>query len=93
MMLSCTRCLRAALASLLALSLAAGLAGPLAAETQPAKEKQRAKRSAPPRADGSLVRAPLPEPYVELNANKMPFGSMAWWEQMRREGRLGGETP
>ena len=27
------------------------------------------------------------------DASKLPFGSMVWWEQMRREGRLGGETP
>ena len=36
---------------------------------------------------------PLPEPYGELDASKMRFGSGQWWEQMRREGRLGGETP
>ena len=36
---------------------------------------------------------PMPEPYVELDASKMRIGSARWWEQMRREGRLGGETP
>ena len=37
--------------------------------------------------------APRPAPYRELLADKMPIGSSQWWEQMRREGRLGGETP
>ena len=36
---------------------------------------------------------PLAGPYVELDASKMRIGSARWWEQMRREGRLGGETP
>jgi hypothetical protein len=36
---------------------------------------------------------PRPDRYRELLADKMPVGSSAWWEQMRREGRLGGETP
>lgn len=31
--------------------------------------------------------------WYEHDANKLPFGSMRWWEQMRREDRLGGETP
>jgi hypothetical protein len=36
---------------------------------------------------------PRPDRYHELLADKMPVGTSAWWEQMRREGRLGGETP
>jgi hypothetical protein len=31
--------------------------------------------------------------YTQQLADKVQFGSSAWWEQMRREGRLGGETP
>jgi hypothetical protein len=26
------------------------------------------------------------------DADRLPIGSAIWWEQMRREGRLGGET-
>jgi hypothetical protein len=37
--------------------------------------------------------APRPDGYRELLADKMRIGSGEWWEQMRREGRLGGETP
>jgi len=37
--------------------------------------------------------APRPDRYQELLADKMPMGSLDWWEQMRREGRLGGESP
>ena len=36
---------------------------------------------------------PRPDHYQELLADKMPMGSRDWWEQMRREGRLGGESP
>jgi hypothetical protein len=31
--------------------------------------------------------------WYERDANKLPFGSAIWWEQMQREGRLGGEAP
>lgn len=88
-----TRYLRALLTSLIALSLAGGVAGPVGAEAQPKKEKLRAKSQIRPSAESGAARYPLPDPYVELNASKMRMGSTAWWEQMRREGRLGGETP
>ena len=84
---------RALLASLAVVLLAGGLADPLGAETRPKKEKPPASKPVRPPAATGEARSPLPAPYVEMNAEKMPFGSMAWWEQMRREGRLGGETP
>jgi len=49
-------------------------------------QKHAASRPAP-------AATPRPDRYHELLADKMPVGSSAWWEQMRREGRLGGETP
>jgi hypothetical protein len=52
-------------------------------------KKRKAQRAAVPHAAAS----PRPDGYRELLADKMPIGSTAWWEQMRREGRLGGETP
>ena len=30
-----------------------------------------------------------PGPYWERNANKLPYGTGIWWEQMDREGRGG----
>ena len=86
------QCMRAMFASLLALPLGFGVAGPLSAETQAKKEKPQAKHTRPS-AENGRVRTPRPDPYVELNADKMPIGTPAWWAQMQREGRLGGETP
>lgn len=53
------------------------------------------------KARGRHTRHPLPhvdrEPsypnaygWYPHDANKLPFGSAIWWDQMRREGRLGG---
>jgi hypothetical protein len=53
------------------------------------KRKAHKQVSATPAA----VSQPPPARYRELLADKMPVGSTDWWEQMRREGRLGGETP
>ena len=61
----------------------------LYAARSPRKEHRREQSHLARPARG----VPLPEPYVERDANKMRFGSAQWWEQMRREGRLGGETP
>jgi hypothetical protein len=63
----------------------------LAAEAGATDKKRKAQRhgaSAP-----MPTASPRPDRYRELLADKMPVGSSAWWEQMRREGRLGGETP
>jgi hypothetical protein len=57
-----------------------------AADKAKRAQKQAASRPAP-------AATPGPDRYRELLADKMPVGSNAWWEQMRREGRLGGETP
>jgi hypothetical protein len=32
---------------------------------------------------------PKPDSYVERDANKLPFGSAQWWDQMLRENRAG----
>lgn len=73
---------------LLGLSLMALFA--LAAEAGASDKKKKAQRHASAPAPAAT---PRPERYHELLADKMPVGSSAWWEQMRREGRLGGETP
>jgi hypothetical protein len=85
--------LRGMLASILALSLAAAYVGPVAAETPPKKEKKHARTYSPSTADRYEPPSPRPPPYIERDASKIRFGSTEWWEQMRREGRLGGETP
>jgi hypothetical protein len=62
----------------------------LAAEAGATDKKKKAQRHASAPAPAAT---PRPDRYRELLADKMPVGSGEWWEQMRREGRLGGETP
>jgi hypothetical protein len=84
--------MRTVLACVAALSLLVSLTGEAAAETQAKKHKRFARNAVPAQQYGS----PKPsgtDGYVERDANKMPFGSAMWWEQMQREGRLGGERP
>ncbi len=72
-----------------ALLMAAGAAHPAAAQTQPKQPKAYVKKDPTPQA------APLPRGngYREQLADKLPFGSQAWWDAMAREGRLGAEHP
>ena len=67
------------------------MSGAVVAEAGASDKKRKAQKdaSAPPVAASQ----PRPDRYRELLADKMPVGSTDWWEQMRREGRLGGETP
>jgi len=58
-----------------------------------ASDKKRKTQKHAASAPAPAASAPRPERYHELLADKMPVGSSQWWEQMRREGRLGGETP
>jgi hypothetical protein len=72
------------------------VAGSAGAQTQAGKQKPYHKRNAQNYAGGNSAAYAAPRRdngYVEYYADRMPFGSSAWWEQMRREGRLGGETP
>jgi hypothetical protein len=82
-----TRGVAAVLATLV---LGAGLASPVDAQSQEPRSKSYAKR-APQNGSGSNA-AGRGDGYREQLADKLPIGSLAWWEQMRREGRLGGET-
>jgi hypothetical protein len=77
------------LSSLLGLSLFT-LFG-LVAEAGAADKTKKAQRQAASRPVPAAT--PRADRYRELLADKMPVGTNAWWEQMRREGRLGGETP
>jgi hypothetical protein len=79
-------------AVLAALFLLVGVMGEAGAETSAKKHKRDAKKPAavPQYASARSTRS---DSYVERDANKLPFGSAIWWDQMQREGRLGGETP
>jgi hypothetical protein len=77
----------------MALALAACLiAGPaLSADAKsPAKKlKSAAAHQGPQRTGERRPNAdPSPNPWYALDANKLPFGSSLWWEQMLRENRL-----
>ena len=82
--------------TLAACALAAAMATPAGAQSRSEKQKAYAKRGAHTTTGGNSSAYTGQRPgngYVEYNADKMRFGSSAWWEQMRREGRLGGEVP
>jgi hypothetical protein len=72
-----------------ALLAAAGAVLPATAQTQPKQPRAYVKKEPAPQT------APLPRGngYREMLADKLPFGSQAWWDQMAREGRLGTEHP
>jgi hypothetical protein len=70
--------MKAATCGLLGLSLLAGLAGSADAAT---RAKKRYHAPAYERSQGS--------DYTERLANKLQFGSSAWWQQMDRERRGG----
>ena len=74
-------------ATLIALSVAAAVAAPMAAEAR-AKKKKRVYHK--PYA-AERYTAPRNEVYQEYLADKRPYGTMSWWEQMDREGR-GGQS-
>lgn len=72
------------LAALIALSFAATAAAPMAAEAKTKKKRVQ------PYAAKPYV-APRNDSYQEFIAEKLPFGSESWWQQMDREGR-GGQS-
>jgi hypothetical protein len=80
--------MRSMLAAVAALSLLAVPAGEAVAKKDAKKQKAYASRAQEPRPRSGGADA-----YVVRDANKLPFGSAIWWDQMQREGRLGGEVP
>lgn len=84
---------------IVAIALAAfigGLLGSGLGEAQARKFEKHPQRSAKHHGYRGTGRAGERQPsdgYVEMRADRMRFGSNAWWDQMMREGRLGGETP
>jgi hypothetical protein len=72
-------------AILVVLSMAAALVVPGTAEAASKKKK----RAYYPSSSGQGYYAPRNETYQEFIADKRPFGSASWWQQMDREGRGG----
>ena len=73
-----------------ALLAVAGAALPAAAQTQPKQQpKADVKKEPAPRAAAQ----PRGDAYRERLADKLPYGSQAWWDQMSLEGRLGTDSP
>ena len=70
-------------AALVALSVAA----PMAAEARTKKKSASAK----PYAGQSYTAPRNADTYQQFIADKRPYGSTSWWEQMDREGR-GGQS-
>jgi hypothetical protein len=74
------------LCALVALSLVSGPTGSVVAAEGYAKKKAHKKKRA------ARKREPSAGTYYERDANKLPYGTWTWWEQMDREGR-GGQQP
>jgi hypothetical protein len=57
-----------------------------------ARTKKKKRYHAPPHAAGQS-RYPSGSDYQEALADKLPFGTARWWQQMDREGRGGQGRP
>jgi len=82
--------MRIVLCALVSLSVLAWTAPPTDAGTY---TKRHGYQKKPKRGHASHYQArregSYDTPYYEHIADKLPIGSLIWWEQMRREGRLG----
>ena len=81
--------MRNMVAVLAALSLIAGLGLSGDASAQPHKKKSHKHAHAQAGKSAAYRAAPLPDPYIERDSNRLPFGSAIWWDQMLRENRAG----
>ena len=75
------------MAGLAALAVAAGPA--CDARAQPEAKKRHKSVQAPAQHPAAARTSPRPDGYAEREANKLPFGSAQWWDQMMRENRAG----
>ncbi len=78
--------MKVAISWLVGVSLLAGLAGPADAGAR-AKKKQHERSQADRQSRGGY--GAQGSDYTERLADKLPFGSSAWWDQMARERRSG----
>ena len=84
--------MKAIVSALVAVSLVATVAVPVAAEARSKKKHTYSKQYRGPPADRE-VRQRNGSGYQEFIAEKHPFGSASWWQQMDREGRGGQSRP
>lgn len=77
-------------------ALLGGMLALCAGEAEAHKPQKHAKKSVAHHRYRVVNRVPQSrqhDSYVEMLADKIPRGTLDWWNQMQREGRLGGETP
>jgi|RhiMetdeSRZDD1v2_1073273.scaffolds.fasta_scaffold245498_1 hypothetical protein len=79
--------MKTVLAAFIAVSLVTGIVDPAAAEPGYTEKKTYAKK----RWRKPVSREPEAGTYYERDANRLPYGTRTWWEQMDREGR-GGQS-
>lgn len=79
--------MKAVIAGAIGLSLLAGFAAPADAGTRAKKHKHYAKPAS--QYDTYKRAQDRDNTYYEHLADKLPFGSSIWWEQMTRERRGG----
>ena len=78
--------MKAAISAAMGLSLVAGFAAPADAGTRAKKHRYHATQGGQYQ---TYRRVPDAGDYYEHIADKLPFGSSIWWEQMMRERRGG----
>ena len=72
-----------------ALAALAAIAGPASGVNAEPTAKKRHKSAHAQIRQHTAASTPKPDAYVERDANKLPFGSALWWDQMLRENRAG----
>jgi hypothetical protein len=75
--------MKVAISGLVGLSLLAGLAEPADAGARAKKKRHEAPQAV------KQYRGEQGSDYIERLADKLPFGSSTWWDQMVRERRGG----
>jgi hypothetical protein len=76
-----------AAAGLAALALVAGPSADVAAKEPAKKSHKQAKAQV--RHSGGEAASAKADGYIVRDADKLPFGSAQWWDQMMREDRAG----
>jgi hypothetical protein len=65
------------------------IVGPANVCAQPEAKKRHKPVQAQVQHPAAARTSPKPDGYVERDANRLPFGSALWWDQMLRENRAG----
>jgi hypothetical protein len=82
--------MKTVVSTVVALAIAAAFVVPVPAEARTKKHRYYAKQQYRYQVDRRASNRNVPQ-YQEFIAEKRPFGSSSWWEQMDREGR-GGQS-